>query len=101
MRRNPYKPLSVEEKLKLENKDKEIESKLKAIAESAKICLDNPVFKVYKDKLIAGRELVIKSMKENTESDPVKYAFFMKACITRIDTLDMLLEVVEKDARKK
>lgn len=99
--KNPYKPLSAEEKVKQETKDKEMESKLRAIAEGAKLCLDNPIFKSYKDKLVVGRELIIKSMKENTEGDPIKYAFFMKACITRIDTLDMLLEVVEKDARRK
>jgi len=101
MRRNPYKPLSAEEKLKQENKEKDIELRLKAITDRAKLCLDNPIFKDYKDGLAKGRELIIKSMKENAEGDPVKYAFFMKACITRIDTLDMLLEVVEKDARKK
>ncbi len=101
MRKNPYRPLTPEEKLSQEAVALKIKAEVKAVAELGKKCLDNPLFKKYQDRSKQCKELILKAMKENTEPDPIKYALFMKACISKIDVLDMLLEDITKDAKKE
>lgn len=100
MASNPY----VYDKAKIAQQEAsrlELEAKIKAVTETGRLCLDNPLFKRYKDAHLSCREYIIKLMKENVEPDPVKFAFFMKSCIAKIDTLDMLLDAVSKDASRK
>jgi hypothetical protein len=101
MRRNPYKKITEEEKLKKEAQQREIEAKIKGTAKLGRECLSDDKFKKYRDSYIQSREMIISLMKQNNESDPIKFAFFCKACLSKLDGMDMLLDLVDKDAKRR
>lgn len=98
---NLFRTKTKEEIKKEEAEKKAIELKTKKVVEDAQACLSSTVFAKYKESLKVAREGLIKLMKMNSDPDPVKFAFFCKACLSKLDAFDMMLEEVEKDAKKK
>ena len=74
--------------------------KIATVVDDAHACLNSTVFAKYKESVKEAREGLIKLMKMNAEPDPVKFAFFCKACLSKIDAFDMMIEEVEKDGKK-
>jgi len=98
---NVFRTKTKEEIKKEEAEKKAIEIKLKKVVEDAQACLSSTVFTKYRESVREAREGLIKLMKMNSEPDPIKFAFFCKACLVKIDAFDMMLEEVEKDSKKK
>jgi hypothetical protein len=98
---NVFRTPTKDEIKKREEEKKVIETKLKKVVEDAQACLSSTVFAKYRESVKEAREGLIKLMKINSEPDPVKFAFFAKACLVKIDAFDMMLEEVEKDSKKK
>lgn len=89
------------EELKKEALEKEaIAKKIAKAAEDARECLNSTIFAKYRDSVKEAREGLIWLIKKNAEPDPVKFAFFAKACLSKIDAFDMMLEEIEKDSKK-
>ena len=100
MGNNPFSNKTKEE-LKKEALEKEaLVKKINQVAEDAHACLNSTVFAKYKDSVKEAREGLIKLMKASSEPDPVKFAFLCKACLSKIDAFDMMIEEVEKDSKK-
>lgn len=101
IKKNPFYNPTKEEIKKDEAERKAIELKNQKVVEDAQACLSSTVFAKYRESLKVAREGLIKLMKMNNEPDPVKFAFFCKACLVKIDAFDMMLEEVEKDSKGK
>lgn len=99
--RNPFRKKTPEEEVKRLQAQRELEEKLKEVAQLGRDCLSDERFKRYKEAYIKARELLIKKLLENTEPDPIKYAFFAKSYLSKLDGMGMLIEAVEKDAKKE
>ena len=69
--------------------------------ENAKKCLNNPIFKKYREDAEKSKGLLLKSLLSYTDPDPIKYAFGVQKLIDRIDKLTWLLDSVERDANRK
>lgn len=95
MQHNPYREQTDEEKLAAEKKKSDIlKAKAEAIA-TAKACLDDPKFKIFRDKLCIFRNKVHKSLAEPMELNPVQDAYYLRANINTINLLNILLDSVE------
>jgi len=98
---NPFYPKSKQEKDREEKERKDLEERLKAVAETAHTCLSDERFLKYRQAVYEARESLIDMMKRNQEGDPVKFALFCKAALSKIDAWDMIIDMVEKDARRR
>ena len=94
---NPFKVLTKEEIAKQEKENKDIAEQTKIISESAQHILSSNDGIKYKKDLEESTKRIIKLMMVNTESDPVKYAFFCKACLNKLEVCYELIERVEID----
>ena len=97
---NPFRTPTAEEKKKKEDAERDAKLKLKQAAEDAKALLNSGASDKYRLSQMEARESLIKLMKLNDDPDPLRFAFFAKACLSKIDVLDIILEEVEKDAKK-
>jgi hypothetical protein len=97
---NPFRTKSAQELEKESEIKKSIENKIKKTIELAGKCLSSSDFAKYRDSVKESREGLIKLMKANIDSDPLKFAFLAKACLAKIDVFDQLIEEVESDAKK-
>lgn len=98
---NPFAPKTKEELEREEQEKQALEKKIKEVAEAAQSCLSDERFIKYRQAVKAAREGLIDVMKRNSEPDPIKFALFCKACLSKIDAWDMIIELVEKDSKKK
>lgn len=101
MYRNPYQPLSEEERRKKEEAIAEQKKELLACVELAKKCLKNEDFAKYKEKYLKAEQGVINNIIRLDLIDPVKYAFAVREMVTDLRAIKTLLSEVEKDAGKK
>lgn len=98
---DPFRNKSKEE-IKKEALEKEtLVKKITKVTEDAHACLNSTVFAKYRESVKEAREGLIKMMKINPEPDPVRFAFFCKSCLSKIDAFDMMIEEVEKDSKKE
>lgn len=100
LRRNAYAPLSAEEILKKQQDLKATQARTKEVAKLASECLADPKFKKYVEEFEKFRKEVFEKLRYPIDSDPIKDAHYLRACINTILILDMLLENVKKDAKK-
>lgn len=100
MDNNPFGTVSKEEIKKKEAEAKAVEGKIKKVVEDARACLNSTIFLKYKESAKEAREGLIKLMKINSDIEPLRFAFFAKACLAKIDVFDMILEEPEKDSKK-
>lgn len=98
---NPYEPLSEERKLEIENEKKVIESKKANVIRLATECLADEKFSRYKEAYEDLRKTVLKSLNDNINPDPVQDAHYLRACVNTLLTLDMLLALPQKDAKRE
>ena len=100
MDNNPFRNLTKEEVKRNEEEARRVELKIKTAVESARACFASTSFAKYRDDVKEAREGLIKLMKLNGETDPIKFAFFCKACLSKIDAFDMMIEEIEKDVKR-
>lgn len=98
--RNVFNTPTKEDIKKAEEEKKLLDQKVKQVAEAARAMLASSDFAKYKETVREAREDMIKLMKLHSGDDPLKFAFFAKSCLSKIDAWDMLSEEIEKDARK-
>lgn len=101
MGNNPFDPISKEEQKRRGQELIEIQQKIKKTVQTAAECLSDERFVKYREEVKAAREGLIKIIKQNSDTDPIRFAFLAKACISKVDVLDMIIELVEKDLRRK
>jgi len=98
---NYFREPTKEEKDKKQAELKSIQDNIKRVAKLGRDCLDDAKFKKYKDEYIILREKLLSLMKTYADPDPIKDAFFLRACISKIDVFDTMIESIKKDAKKK
>ena len=97
---NPYEPISKEEQLKMDNEKKELKERLEAITRLAAECLDDPKFKKFKEEFERYREDILDKLAQPLDVDPIKDAYYLRACINTILILDKLLNRPKQDLKK-
>lgn len=99
MGRNPYEPLSEEEKVRIEAEKKELSERTKAVIKLASECLGDEKFKKYREELEKLKSDTFRHLKDPIDPDPIKDAHYLRACINTIIVLDMLLNAPGKDIK--
>jgi hypothetical protein len=99
-KRNPFEPLTIQEQLDIENRKKALAAQMETTAKLAAECLDDPKFQKYRDEFIRMRTEVFENMKQPIDADPIKDAYYLRACINTIIVLNQILEKPQKDAKK-
>ena len=99
-KKNPYEPLSKEEIAKREKDKKALEKKIKDIAELGAKCLAHEDFQKYRAELQVTKDEIIRLMIKNVDPDPIKDAFFLRACLNKLDALFMIEDMIQKDTRR-
>jgi hypothetical protein len=79
----------------------EVTKNIQALAELGSKCLADEKFIRYKEQYITVRERLINLMLSTSNPDPVSDAFFLRTCLAKIDTLKMMIDVIEKDASRR
>ena len=97
---DPFRNKDKKELAREAEESKRIADKIARVIEDAQSCLNSTTFAKYRESVKEAREGLIKLMKLSTEPDPVKFAFFAKTCLSKIDVFDMMLDEVEKDSKK-
>ena len=100
MANNPFDPISKEEQKRRAQELLDTQNKIKKTVETAAACLIDERFLKYREDVKSAREGLIVVMKQNSDPDPLRFAFMAKACLAKIDVLDMIIDLVEKDLRK-
>jgi len=95
-----FKAPTKEETEKRDRDLRALEAQTKRVAQLGAECLSDTKFKKYLAEVSALRDRYISAMKEFANPDPVKDAFFLRTCLSKIDVFDMLLDLVKKDIRK-
>lgn len=98
---NPFRNPSRKEVIEQETERKRIDAKITSLAESARRCLDNEDFKRYREEFVKAEREINKMMIENVNPDPVKDAYFLRACLNKLSVIYQLTDMVEKDANRK
>ena len=99
--RNPYSPLSKQEIKEKEQERKNIEAKIKATAEIGSACLSDAKFQKYREEFYKLKDKALKFMANYSDPDPIKDAFLLRAWINKLDVLQMLIDMVEKDTKRR
>lgn len=99
--KDPFSNKSAEEIKKEQEVLHSIQDKINKVYDSARSCLASTDFQKYRESVRQAREDLITLGKLNRETDPVKYAFFCKAIFSKIDAFDMMVEEIEKDAKRR
>lgn len=97
---NPYEELSAEKKLEIENAKKAIAERQSSVIRLAAECLADPKFMRYADEFKSLRREIMDKLRQPIDSDPIKDAHYIRACINTILVLDMLIEGPARDAKK-
>ena len=99
-KRNPFEADSPEELLKKQKALKDIQVKTKEIAKLASECLADPKFKKYAEEFEKFRNEVFEKLQYPIDSDPIKDAHYLRACINTVLVLNMLLDKPKADVKK-
>jgi len=98
---NPFSRETPDEVKKREASKKAIEDKVKAVVEIGKKVLASPDCEKYKWELLHQRDEIIKLAIRTVDPDPIKDAFFLRACMNKLGVLYGLLDSIEADAKRK
>lgn len=101
MGHNPFAPKTEKEIKDKEKVKKEIELRIKTIATIGQRILSSPDGISYKQELEKQRDSILKLMILTVDPDPLKDAFFVRACLNKLSVVYALLESVERDARTR
>lgn len=97
---NPFRSKSKKE-LEQEAIDKKAaEEKFQKAVDAAKTCLASKDFAIFKETAFEAREALIRTMIDNMDTDPLKFAFMAKTCLAKIDVLDQIIVDVNLAARR-
>jgi hypothetical protein len=99
LQNNPYRSETPKDIANKKAETKKINDMIRGAAEQGRLCLDDDKFKKYRVQCAAVREELISMLKRNVEVDPAKFGGFAKTCICKIDVLDMLLDLIDNDAK--
>ena len=100
MRKNPFRPLTEEEKTDRESQKKAIAESIEATLKSASECLDDPKFRKYREDYEALRKDVFEKLAEPMYPDPIQDAHYLRSCINSVLVLGRLLDGPKKDIRR-
>lgn len=98
---NPYEPIPAERVLEIENEKKSIAAKQKNVIELAAECLADPKFMKYADEFKGLRRQVFDMLRNPIDSDPIKDAHYLRACLNTLFVLDILIEGPQKDTKRR
>ena len=93
----PTPEVLAKRKAELEN----IEKNIKAIAEIGSNCLGDAKFKKYRTEYEKLRNQLLDFMIVYANPDPIQDGFFLRACLSKLGILKILLDGVEKDVKRK
>lgn len=87
--------------LNKEKKTNEALEKVKLLKDMAQNCLRTKEFEHYKKEYEKTRDYMINFLMENVKEDPVQDAFFVRTMLSKLSAMNMLLNIVERDAGRK
>ena len=96
-----FGPLSAEKIAERKNELENIEKNIKAIAEIGSNCLGDIKFKKYRSEYEKLREQLLDFMIVYANPDPIQDGFFLRACISKLGILKIMLDGVQKDVKKR
>jgi len=99
MIQNPFRNLEADEIARKQKEKAEIEERVKTLNESAKHILSSQDALKYRKDLEEATHEIIRLMINNTETDPIKFYCFAKACLLKLDAHYTILESISHDAR--
>ena len=98
---NPFSRETPDEVKKREASKKTIEEKIKAVTAIGQKILASPEGERYRWELAHQRDEIIKLAIRTVDPDPIKDAFFLRACMNKLGVLYGLLDSIEADAKRK
>jgi len=100
-KKNPYAPVTAEQRELKEKTQQEKENLLKEAQELANKCLHNKDFVKYKAKYTLLEHATIDALIDYIEPDPMQYAFNVRRTVDELRQLRLLLRGVEADSRER
>ena len=77
-----------------------ISEKIADTIKKAQTCLASTDFTKYKESAQESIDGLLNLMLMNQDMDHLKFAFFAKACLAKIDVFKQMMEMPEKDAKR-
>ena len=68
------------------------------VVDQARACLAHEDFRRYREKYVKLRTLVIKSIKEHQNPDPIQYAFEIQGLVRDLNMLDKMLNDITRES---
>lgn len=96
-----FGPLSAERIAQHKADLETIEKNIKAIAEIGSNCLGDIKFKKYRTEYEKLRDQLLDFMMVYANPDPIQDGHFLRACISKLGVLKILLDGVQKDVKRK
>jgi len=93
----PTAEVLAKRKAELEN----IEKNIQAIAEIGSNCLGDIKFKKYRTEYEKLREQLLDFMIVYANPDPIQDGYFLRACISKLGVLKIMIDSVQKDVKRK
>jgi hypothetical protein len=78
-----------------------IEKNIKAIAQIGSDCLGDIKFKKYRAEYEKIREEIIDFMMVYANPDPIQDGHFLRACVSKLSILKIMIDGVQKDVKRK
>ena len=100
MLRNPYDPVTPEDKAKAEKLKQEQEKARREAEDLANQCLTDEKFVKYRNRYILLEKLTVDRLIEYNDPDPIQFAFNVRRTIDELRQLRLLITSVERDAKK-
>lgn len=79
---------------------KRIADKIADTVKKAQTCLASTDFTKYRDSAQGAIDGLLNLMLMNQDMEPLRFAFFAKACLAKIDVFKQMMEMPEKDAKR-
>lgn len=95
---NPFRNPSKEELAKKEAEKSALEESLRSTTEIARQILASSDGKKYREKIKIDLKTLTETLLKVCADDPIKDAYFMRACLNKISVHYDLLKDIEKDA---
>lgn len=96
-----FGPLTAEKVQKQKDELESIEKNIKAIAEIGSNCLGDIKFRKYRAEYEKIREELLDFMMVYANPDPVQDGYFLRACLSKLSVLKILIDGVQKDVKRK
>lgn len=96
--RNIFGNKTSQEVLKEAKEKAIVAEKTQKISQDAKAILATGIAIKYRDDIDMATKDIVRLMISNTESDPVKFAFFCKTCLSKLSVHYELLDAINRDA---